>query len=301
MHQAGFNLIRRCMRRTLFLLIIAIGLSPRVHAQSMPDSAKGLIWYEGLTGTASSLGTVSRFDSTLGYNFNHHFSVDFGAPILFVHASSSASTTSLRSASGIGDIYTDLRLTLRNPLVNFVSNVRGTVPTGSTQNGFSSGRATADWSNHFDRAFGHVTPFVDLGVANTVPDSTYFVRPYTTLGITGHFDGGASIRILPLLNFRASAYAIEPSGQQKLFSRFRNFQTAGTPGASHYPLFHTTPETTGSADIARDHGFSLGFDSSPFELVDLAVGYTHSTSFSLNTVYFGIGVNLARFFGSSSH
>jgi hypothetical protein len=290
------------MRGTLGWLILSLGLSPAVFAQSKQDSGKGLIWYESLTGTSSSLGTVSRFDSTLGYNFNHHFSVDFGAPILFVHASSSATTTSLRSASGIGDMYTDLQLTLRNPLVNFVSNLRGTVPTGSTQNGFSSGRATADWSNHFDRAFGHVTPFVDLGVANTVPDSTYFVRPYTTLGITGHFDGGASIRILPLLNFRASAYAIEPSGQQKLFSRFLNRQTApGNPGASHHPVFQTTPETTGSADIARDHGFSLGFDSSPFHLVDLDVGYTHSTSFSLNTVYFGVGVNLARFLGSSSH
>jgi hypothetical protein len=290
------------MRGTLGWLILSLGLSPAVFAQSKQDSGKGLIWYESLTGTSSSLGTVSRFDSTLGYNFNHHFSVDFGAPILFVHASSPATTTSLRSASGIGDMYTDLQLTLRNPLVNFVSNLRGTVPTGSTQNGFSSGRATADWSNHFDRAFGHVTPFVDLGVANTVPDSTYFVRPYTTLGITGHFDGGASIRILPLLNFRASAYAIEPSGQQKLFSRFLNRQTApGNPGASHHPVFQTTPETTGSADIARDHGFSLGFDSSPFHLVDLDVGYTHSTSFSLNTVYFGVGVNLARFLGSSSH
>ncbi len=267
------------MRRVPFLLIIAIGLSPAVHAQSMPDSGKGLIWYEGLTGTSSSLGTVSRFDSTLGYNFSHHFSVDFGAPILFVHASSSATTTSLRSASGIGDMYTDLRLTFRNPLVNFVSNIRGTVPTGSTQNGFSSGRATADWSSHFDRAFGHVTPFVDLGVANTVPDSAYFVRP-----------------------FRASAYAIEPSGQQKLFSRFLNRQTApGNPGASHNRVFQTTPETTGSADIARDHGFSLGFDSNLFHSLDLAVGYTHSASFSLDTVYFGVGVNLARFIGSSSH
>jgi hypothetical protein len=292
------------MRGTLGCLILSIGLSPAVFAQSKQDSGKGLIWYESLTGTSSSLGTVSRFDSTLGYNFNHHFSVDFGAPILFVHASSSATTTSLRSATGIGDIYTDLRLTLRNPLVNFVSNLRGTVPTGSTQNGFSSGRATADWSNHFDRAFGHVTPFVDLGVANTVPDSANFVRPYTTLGLTSHFDGGVSIRILPLLNFRASAYAIEPSGQQKLFSKFLNRQMGptGNPGASHSGrVFQTTPETIGSADLARDRGFSLGFDSSPFQLMDLAVGYTHSTSFSLNTVYFGVGVNLARFLASSPH
>ncbi len=139
-------------------------------------------------------------------------------------------------------------------------------------------------------------------MANTVPDSTYFVRPYTTLGLTTHFDGGASVRTLPLLNFRASAYAIEPSGQQKVFSRFLTSQTSpqGNPGVSHRP-FQTAPETTGTADIARDHGFSLGLESSPFHLVDLAVGYTHSASFSLDTLYFGVGVNLARLLGSSSH
>lgn len=283
------------------LLGLSLGLSPAVRAQSKQDSGKGLIWYESVIGSSSSLGTVTRFDSTLGYNFNHYFSVDFGVPVLFVHASSSTTTTNLRSANGIGDVYTDLRLTVRNPLVNFVSNVRGTAPTGSTSNGFSSGRATADWNNHFDRAFGHVTPFVNLGVANTVPDSAYFVRPFTTLGLTGHFDGGASVRIFPLLNLRASAYAIEPSGQQKVFSKFLSRQSApGGPGTSH-GVFQTAPETTGSADIARDHGFSLGFESSPFHVVDLAVGYTRSVSFSLNTVYFGVGFNLARVFGSPSY
>ena len=289
----------------VFILGLSLGLSAAVRAQSKEDSGKGLIWYESVIGSSSSLGTVTRFDSTLGYNFNHHFAVDFGVPVLFVHASSSTATTNLRSANGIGDVYTDLRFSLRNPAVNFVSTVRGTAPTGSTSNGFSSGRATADWNNHFDRAFGHVTPFVDLGVANTVPDSAYFVRPFTTLGLTGHFDGGASVRILPLLNFRASAYAIEPSGQQKVFSRLLNRQTSpagGTPGSSHAGgVFQTSPETTGSAGIARDHGFSLGFESSPFHVIDLAIGYTRSVSFSLNTVYFGVGLNLARVLVSPSH
>ncbi len=286
------------------LLGLSLGPSAAVRAQSKEDSGKGLIWYESVIGSSSSLGTVTRFDSTLGYNFNHHFGVDFGVPVLFVH-SSSTTTTTYRSANGIGDVYTDLRFTFRNPVVNFVSTIRGTAPTGSTANGFSSGRATADWNNHFDRAFGRVTPFADLGVANTVPDSAYFVRPYTTLGLTGHFDGGASVRILPLLNFRVSAYAIEPSGQQKVFSRLLNRQTSpagGTPGSSHAGgVFQTSPETTGSADIARDHGFSIGFEANPFHILDLAIGYTRSVSFSLDTVYFGVGFNLARFFGSPSH
>jgi len=290
------------MRKIGWFFIVGLGLSPALHAQSTAESGKSWIWYESLTGTASSLGTVSRLDSTAGYNFNRFFAVDVGAPVLFVHASSSATTTSLRSASGIGDAYIDVRVTFRNPAVNFVSNLRGTVPTGSTQNGFSSGRATADWTNHFDRTFGHVTPFANLGVANTVPDAGYFVRPYTTLGLTWHFEGGASVRLMRLLNLRASAYAIEPSGQQKVFSRFlnRNSGPLNNPGSSHRP-FQNSPETTGSADIARDHGASIGLDSSVLRVVDLAAGYTHSASFSLNTFYFGVGVNLARFLGSTSH
>ncbi len=284
----------------VFLLGLSLGLSPALRAQSIEDSGKGLIWYESVIGTSSSLGTVTRFDSTVGYNFNRHFGVDFGVPFLFVHASSSTTTT-LRSANGIGDIYTDLRFTLRNPAVNFISTLRGAAPTGSTSNGFSTGRATVNWNNHFDRTFGRVTPYAELGLANTAPDTAYFVRPSTTLGLTGHFEGGAALQLARLLNFHASVYAIEPAGQQKVFSKFLNRTSAPTVPASHGRFFQTAPETVGSADIARDHGFSLGFDSRPFRAVDLAIGYTRSATFDLNTLYFGVGFNLARLLGSSSH
>ncbi len=62
------------MRGVPFLLVIVIGLSPAVHAQSIPDSGKGLIWYEGLTGTYSFLGTVSRLAA--GYTHSASFSLD---------------------------------------------------------------------------------------------------------------------------------------------------------------------------------------------------------------------------------
>ena len=71
-------------RMILATALLSLGLSPSVRAQSNEDSGKGLIWYESVIGSSSSLGTVTRFDSTLGYNFNHHFAVDFGAPVLFV-------------------------------------------------------------------------------------------------------------------------------------------------------------------------------------------------------------------------
>src|SRR5712691_9717565 len=85
------------------LLGLSLGPSAAVRAQSKEDSGKGLIWYEGVMGTSSSLGSVTRFDSTLGYNFNHHFGVDFAVPVLFV-LSSSTTTTTYRSANGIGDV-----------------------------------------------------------------------------------------------------------------------------------------------------------------------------------------------------
>ena len=291
----------RWLLTTFFFTTLFLRLPHQACAQSLESSGQGLIWYESLTGSSSSLGTVTRFDSTLGYNFNRHFAADFGVPVLFVHASSSTTATGYRSANGIGDVYTDLRFTLANPAVNFISIIRGSLPTGSTTNGFSSGRVTADWNNHFDRTFGHVTPYAELGVANTVPQSIYFERPFTTLGLTGHFEGGASVKLWRFLDFHASAYAIEPSGQQKVFSKLLNRQSGSRgAGASHGRVFQSAPETVGSADIARDHGFSLGLNASAFQYMDFALGYTRSASFDLNTLYFGVGFNLAHFLGSST-
>src|SRR5215471_6282195 len=188
----------------VLLLGLSLGLSPSVRGQYNEEPGKGLIWYESVMGSSSSLGTVTRFDSTLGYNFNQHFGVDLGVPFLFVNASPTA-TTNYQSASGIADVYTDLRFTLRNPTVNFISTLRGTAPTGSTENGFSTGRVTADWNNHFDHTFGRVTPFAELGIANTVPDTAYFVRPYTTLGVASHFQGGTALKLWRFLDVLASA------------------------------------------------------------------------------------------------
>src|SRR5215470_5393092 len=122
----------RWLLTTFSFTALFLGQPHQARAQSQESSGRGLIWYESVTGSSSSLGTVTRFDSTLGYNFNRHFAADFGVPVLFVHASSSTTTTSssttttgFRSANGIGDVYTDLRFSLLNPSVNFISNIRG--------------------------------------------------------------------------------------------------------------------------------------------------------------------------------
>ena len=84
---------------------------------------------------------------------------------------------------------------------------------------------------------------------------------------------GASVKIWRALNLRGSAYAIQPSGQQKVFSKLLNRQAGGSSGMSgaSHSVFQTSPETTGPANIARDHGLSIGADSN-FHALDLAVG-----------------------------
>jgi hypothetical protein len=50
----------------------------------------------------------------------------------------------------------------------------------------------------------------------------------------------------------------------------------------------------GSADIARDNGFSTWIGASPSKYLDLELGYTRSVHYDLNTVSFEIGVNVGR-------
>jgi hypothetical protein len=68
-----------------------------------------------------------------------------------------------------------------------------------------------------------VTPFARGGLANTVSDTSFFVRPFTSLGIVSHFDGGAKFRVSQFVDVVASAYAVRASGQQKIISKiFKN-------------------------------------------------------------------------------
>jgi hypothetical protein len=281
-------------------LAVVLLLTPTLRAQSPEDNGKGLIWYESFQGSSNVDGQVTRFDSIIGYNFNRYFGADLGVPFLFIRAHTTTSGTS--SANGIGNVYTDLRFTLRDPAVNFISTLTGAAPTGDSSKGFGTGRATYDWSNHFDRGFGRFTPFAVVGVSNTVSDARYFVRSFTTLGFNTHLQGGTAYTLWRWVDFDASGYAIVPSGQQKVFSKLPG---AGSPMSSgkrgHNRGFETNAEQTGSASIASDQGFNLAVTASPSPFFDLTIGYTRSIHYALNTVSFGLGFNLGRYIENTRH
>jgi hypothetical protein len=307
-------LLRRTIRRIGLAFLSTMVLSTynaKIAAQSSEDSpgeGKGFALYQRFQGSSNTLGQITKLDTTLGYNFNQYFGIDAGLPFYFVHSSTTSSTMGTSSQLGIGNAYVDLRLTLNNPALNFASTITGTAPTGDTASGFSTGRVTFDWNNHFNRTFSRITPFANIGVANTISDTHFFTRPFSSLGLIGHLEGGATYRILHSISLGLSAYDILPSGQQKIFSKQFKRRPDGTgmqSGASDSPrygrAFETSSETIGTADIARDNGFSAWFGVSPAPYLDFEVGYNRSVHYSLNTVSFGVGVNLGDLAKKSRH
>jgi hypothetical protein len=278
---------------------VLLGLTTSAEAQE----DRGFLFNERFFGSSSTLGSVMRLDTQAGYQFSKHFGFDMGLPVYFVRPS--ATTTAAVGATtvdGIGNVYLDLRFTLLNPFLNYGSLLTGSAPTGDKSAGLSTGRATFDWTNQFNRSFSRLTPFANLGFANTVTDTPLFVRPYTTLGFVTHIDGGATYRVARFLDVTADAYGIEPAGQQTVLSKLvRHGTTSSATRASasansrpNHGVFETTAETVGSADLVRDHGFSFAGAVHFSRIVTLQAGYTRSIGYDLNTVFFGIGVDVSR-------
>ncbi len=280
---------------------------------------RGFALYESFEGSSNSLGQVTRLNSAIGYNFNQYFSVDAGLPVYFINASDTAVANGAQSGNGIGNVFVDLYITVNNPVVNYQSRITGTAPTGDKDLGLTTGRATVDWNNYFGRDFGRLRPFANIGIANTVSDTPYFVRPFSTLGTVGHFEGGASYGVFRLARIGASLYDIAPTGQQKVYSRLvhrtmapiagqkialrTGIVMAPGPGQGMGPGgqgagagigtsrsgFETQSQTTGGSDLTRDNGYSAWLNIGPVRKLYLQAGYTRSVVYRLDTFWFGVG------------
>lgn len=272
-----------------------------VLAQSPPNSAgqqKGLLLYEAFEGDSNSDGQVMTLTSSATYQFSAHFSAGMGIPIYFDRASSSTSGTT--STSGIGNAFVSLHAGWKHPSLNYATSLTGAAPTGDSKKGLSTGHATFDWDNRFDHDFGRITPFVDLGVANSVTDTRFFKRPFASFGHLAHFEGGTDVDLSHSLSLTLSAYDIAPWGPQTLDSRVVQSGAAGSPGAvKRGRVFENAHQTTGTAALARDNGFTAGLSMSPRPYLDLSLGYSRSVHYALNTISFGVGVNLSSLFGKT--
>jgi hypothetical protein len=281
------------------LLIAALCCGP---AAAQSGEERGFTLYERFDGTANTLGAFMRLDSTLGYNFNRFVALEAGLPVYFVRPSETAlAFPGASRVNGIGNAHAALRLTFANPGVNYVPSLTVTAPTGDEAKGLSTGHVTYDWNNHFDRLFGRLMPYADIGIANSITDTPFFQRPFSSYGKVVHLEGGALLRIWQYASIGASAYTIEPSGEQTVVSRLGPPPQAQEPqeGQSQNRgrgrksgVFELQQVTVGPAEIARDRGASAWIMLTPSQTVDFHIGYSRSATYALDTVFFGVGFNI---------
>jgi len=286
----GISLPRCTATLVLFLPFLIVASELVAQAPPAAKQEKGMTASLEFNGSSDSSGAVYELDSSIGYAFSGHFAMGLGVPVYFAQSSSSGRSNSVYQ---VGDPSLGLQFKFPNPGLSYNTNLTGVFPTASTKHGFSTGRMTYDWSNHFDHAFSFLTPFVDAGIANSIMDMRLYHRPYTTLGYNAHFAAGANKDVWKFFTVGASAYDILPWGPQKIYSRVPGLQSGSSPLAGkHGRVFETSTVTSGGASLARDNGYSTSLDASPTPFLDLGVGYTRSVPYALNTVSFSVGVNI---------
>jgi hypothetical protein len=248
---------------------------PPVATKTTAVEEKGFTWTETYEGSGNADGFITDINSTVGYIFDEHFSIDMGVPYLFIRPSSSKTGTT--SVAGMGNPFVGLKYSRKGPLLDFSTNLNSEVPTASSAKGLSTGRVTFDWDNHFAHGFGLFTPFFDVGFANSVPDTRFLHRPYISLGKLAHFEGGSEVDLGDKFSVSASGYYILPWGPQQIFVRGKKSSSVSTKG---------------SASLTRDDGINLGLDYNLSRFVDLSAGYSYSAYNVFNTFSFGVELNV---------
>lgn len=262
---------------SLFMLVASS--EAQLNNSQLPKSAvqqRGFTWTESFEGSGNTDGFITDMNSTFGYMFNAHFSVDFGIPFLFVNPSTSKTGTT--SVSSFGNPYLGMTYSRKSEALDYGTSLNGSIPASTTAKGLSTGRVTFDWSNHFDHDFGNVTPFLDLGIANSVSDTRYFHHPYISLGKLAHFEAGPEFDLGDKWSITASGYYILPWGPQKIYERGKQ-KSSGSK--------------SGGPSLTRDAGGNIGLDYQLSRFLDLSAGYSYSSYYVLNTYSFGIAFNVA--------
>jgi len=291
-----FRQLKSFVAATLLFLAASSG-----SALFSEESERGVTTHVSFGAGSNTLGQIYKLDPSLGYKFNEHFTVSAGIPIYFVHPSTSSTTAGFSSENGLGNAYTALQFSASGSSTYFSSTLRGSAPTGNTEQGFSTGRVTVDWNNYLEGTIGRFTPFGNVAFANTVSDTHFFSRPFSSLGFASQFEGGATYRMSPLVALGSSAYVVVPGGDQKVYSKLirrggtgNGGVNGGGRGLEKKGVFEDASVTVGDADIAKDHGVSVWVDFLPFAFGGFQVGYSRSVRYAFDTVFFTVGLDPAK-------
>lgn len=268
-----------------FVLAATFAVCARGFAQS---SEKGFTEVETFQGTVNSDNRLFKVDSTLGWDFNKHFGVFAGVP-LYIASTPGSATTAGNSSTGMGNAYVGMSFRAPNSTLDYAGAITASAPTGNTASGFSTGRAGVDWTNRFSHSFSRFTPFVEGGLSNTVPDSAFSTRAFTSLGAITHWEEGADYEILRHVYLGASGYEVVPFGNQKVFSRITGNGGKGSGKNS----FDNAAQSSGTG-LTRENGFNTWVAFEPTPLWRAEVGFSRSATFDLNSIAFNLRFNVGK-------
>ena len=301
---------------------------------------KGFLSYIDFSSNSNSIGHMFTLGFSLGYQFNTQVSVDGYVPFYYVSASTTTTDSSGGTQSttttdhGIGDPSFALLLRFPNRILDYRTRLTTWVPVADINSGFTTGSVLVDWTSHLSRPVGHLLPFGQVDIANTVPDTPLFLLPYTAQGFNARFEAGADAFLTRIFSAGTSFYYVLPSGNQTLYSREFHGPGAGSGGTGGGPggsgsgsgggngggsgtgkglmaqqapggngngggnrNGFMTQQVTEGDDITRDHGVGAWLNADLPHFVDLQFGFSHSFGYDLNTFSFGLGFDPIRAFG----
>jgi len=261
------------MSRTI-LLIALLGVPALLYAQSSDDN-QGWSFSQRFQGSSNALGLILKSTSTTTYSFNENIKAYAGVPFYFTREASSTSFV-----NGLGNVYSGLFATAGSPSsIRYASDLVFTLPTGDVSGGFSTGNPTVDWTNTFSHSFGALIPYGSVGIANTISDTQFFVRPFASDGVVTHFEAGALMNLNRHVTVGGSAYGVRASGAQVIINQGRQ---------------GSTRQTTGPIQVANDDGFSSWVSLKPNPSTDFQIGYSRSEGYQLNSLFFGVGFHFGH-------
>ena len=186
-------------------------------------------------------------------------------------------STEIIQNNDLGDMMLGLHATAGNQKWRNMSTANLTLPTGSQDDGLSTGSVTFDFSNRLERSFGDLSFLVDVGVGNSAGLVNSLVsKQYDSLGPLSHYQTGLSFWLPGSMYFQSVMYEQLPFGRQTLYI---TQQTQNENGSST-----TTTATSFSAD---DFGLTTFFSVPLHSHILLNGYYNRSLRKDYNTVAVG--------------
>jgi hypothetical protein len=262
---------------------------------SAPPSAQpeptGFTAFVQVQGRQTPLGKIFSADVSVGYDFTSHVGGEVGLPFFFVRSPFSLVTNhDWRTFTLWGDPYLDVHYKRTFSKSSIMSVLTGTIPASNSRRVFTTGRFGVDWFNHIERDFKGIGPFLNLGAANqtvnryVMPRPYNLARPYQSLGFVSDFEGGSNFTIHRGFKIGASAYALQPAGPQKVFSRLVAPDSPIAGDGSHNRVFYSAFETIGNSNLARDNGYSGWVEITRVRNVTLQIGYARSVRYAFDSL-----------------